>query len=95
MAIEKAIDNLYRNALREANVLPVAQGEIVEIISESPLKVKIHIEVLPEVTVEDSYKKVSLEKKHATVDDSEVEAALKDIQTRFTTYTEADEAIVM
>lgn len=95
MAIEKAIDNLYRNALREANVLPVAQGEIVEIISESPLKVKIHIEVLPEVTVEDSYKKVSLEKKHATVDDSEVEAALKDIQTRFTTYTEVDEAIVM
>ena len=94
MAIEKAIDNLYRNALREANVLPVAQGEIVEIISESPLKVKIHIEVLPEVTVEDSYKKVSLEKKHATVDDSEVEAALKDIQTRFTTYTEVDEAIV-
>ena len=53
MAIEKAIDNLYRNALREANVLPVAQGEIVEIISESPLKVKIHIEVLPEVTVEE------------------------------------------
>ena len=95
MAIEKAIDNLYRNALREANVLPVAQGEIVEIISESPLKVKIHIEVLPEVTVEDSYKKVSLEKKHATVDDSEVEAALKDIQTRFTTYTEVDEVIVM
>lgn len=95
MAIEKAIDNLYRNALREANVLPVAQGEIVEIISESPLKVKIHIEVLPEVTVEDSYKKVSLEKKHATVDDSEVEAALKDIQTRFTTYTETDEAIAM
>lgn len=93
MAIDKAIDNIYRNALREEKIVPVAQWEIKEIISESPLKVKIHIEVLPVVEIADSYKKVSFDKQKVEVSDAEVETTMKDIQTRFTTFTEADETL--
>lgn len=91
IVIERAIDNMYRNALREENLMPIAQWEIKEIISESPLKIKIEIEVLPEVKISDSYKNVKLEKKSVEVSDEEVEQALFDIKTRFTTYTEVDE----
>lgn len=93
MIIERAIDEIYRNSLREENIIPVAQGEIKEIISESPLKIKIQVEVLPEVEIKDSYKKISLTKKEFSVSDDEVKSALDDIQRRFTNYSEADEEI--
>lgn len=92
MAIDKAIDNLYRNALRQENIVPVAQWEIKEIISESPLKIKMHVEVLPEVEISPEYKKIKLEKKAVEVSDNEVEQAIFDISTRFTSYVETEEA---
>jgi FKBP-type peptidyl-prolyl cis-trans isomerase (trigger factor) len=42
---------LYKDALKKEKLVPVAQGQIKEIVSESPLKIKIEIEVLPEVEV--------------------------------------------
>lgn len=93
MAIDRAIENMYRNSLREEKIVPVAQWEIKEIISESPLKIRIHVEVLPEVEIDKDYKNIKLEKKELKVEDSEVEAALKDIQTRFTNYTESEKAL--
>ncbi|RAL57608.1 trigger factor [Candidatus Gracilibacteria bacterium GN02-872] len=95
MTLEKAIDNIYRNALRQEKIIPIGQGEITEIISENPLKIRIHIEVLPEVEIADTYKNISLKKKKTKVTEQEVENALNDIQTRFTNFTEADEALVM
>ena len=95
MTLEKAIDNIYRNALRQEKIIPIWQWEITEIISENPLKIRIHIEVLPEVEIADTYKNISLKKKKTKVTEQEVENALNDIQTRFTNFTEADEALVM
>jgi hypothetical protein len=50
---------------------------------------------LPEVEIADTYKNISLKKKKTKVTEQEVENALNDIQTRFTSFTEADEALVM
>ena len=89
--IDFAIDDLYRKALMEAKVVPVAQGEIKEIISQSPLKIKIHIEVLPEVEIDEKEaKKIKLKKKKISVSAKEVDEAIKDIETRFTTFKESD-----
>ena len=95
MTLEKAIDNIYRNALRQEKIIPIWQWEITEIISENPLKIRIHIEVLPEVEIADTYKNISLKKKKTKITEQEVENALNDIQTRFTSFTEADKALVM
>ena len=91
MTIEYAIDTLYREALKKEKLMPVAQGEIQEIISQSPLQIKMHIEVLPEVTIKNAYKKIKLKKKKLSVSAAEITAALDDIQTRFTHFHEVED----
>jgi FKBP-type peptidyl-prolyl cis-trans isomerase (trigger factor) len=75
--------------LKKEKLVPVAQGQIKEVVSQSPLIIKIEIEILPEVEISDKYKKISIKKKKIEVTDQEVENALNDIQTRFTRFEEA------
>ncbi|MDD2870555.1 MAG: trigger factor [Candidatus Gracilibacteria bacterium] len=92
LTIDFAIDAIYRESLRSEGVVPVAQGEIKEIISESPLKLKIHIEVLPNVEIDPKYKDIKLKKQMIEVSDDEVKKALEDIETRFTKFEEVSDA---
>lgn len=91
MTIEYAIDTLYREALRKEKLMPVAQGEIQEIVSQSPLQIRMHIEVLPEVTIGAGYKKIKLKKQKLSVSATEIQAALDDIQTRFTHFHDVED----
>jgi FKBP-type peptidyl-prolyl cis-trans isomerase (trigger factor) len=68
--------------------MPVAQAEIKEIISESPLKIKIHIEVFPEINIDTKYKKIKLAKQKIKVSVEEVKNALEEIETKFTKFEE-------
>lgn len=86
--IDFAIDNMYRTALTKEKLLPVAQGEIKEIISESPLKIKVHIEVMPEVEIDEKYKNITLKKEKISVSAAEVKNALAEIETKFTKFEE-------
>ena len=87
--ISFAIDDLYRKALAEAKVVPVAQWEIKEIISQDPLKIKIAVEVLPEVEIdEEKVKKIKLKRKKLSVTAKEVNEAIADIEKRFSTFKE-------
>ena len=88
MTIDLAIDNMYRTALTKEKLLPVAQGEIKEIISESPLKIKIHIEVYPSIEIDKKYKDIKLEKNKISVSAAEVKNALSEIETKFTKFEE-------
>ena len=73
----------------ESRVIPVAQGEIKEIISQDPLKIKIHVEVLPEVSVDEvKMKKIKLSRKKVSVSVKEVNDAIADIEKRFSTFEE-------
>ncbi|MDD3793392.1 MAG: trigger factor [Candidatus Gracilibacteria bacterium] len=92
MAIDFSIDTMYRDSLRKEGLVPVAQGEIKEIVSESPLIIKIHVEVLPNVEIKDTYKKISLKKKEVSVSDEEVQNALTDIEKRFTKFEKNEDA---
>jgi len=88
--INFAIDDLYRKALIESKVVPVSQGEIKEIVSQSPLKIKIHLEVLPEVSVDETkMKKIKLTRKKISVSAEEVKNAIFDIEKKFTTFVES------
>ncbi len=91
MVIEKAIDKMYVGALKQEKIMPVAQGEITEIVSESPLTIKMQVEVFPKVELKPSYKDIKLKKKAVKVEDKEVKAALWDIETRFTTFKEVED----
>lgn len=88
MAIDYSIDKMYKDSIREEKLIPVAQWVIKEIISQSPLKIKIHIEVLPNVEIDKKYKDISLEKTEIKVSADEVKKSLEDIEKRFTKFEE-------
>jgi len=88
MTIDMAIDAMYRKALNEEKIMPVAQWIIKEIISESPLKIKIHIETFPNIEIDKKYKKIKLNKTKINVTAAEVKAALSEIETKFTKFEE-------
>lgn len=89
MTVDFWIDELYRKALKDEKLFPVAQGDIKEVVSQSPLKFIAHIEVLPTITIAQSYKKISLKAKKAQVSAAEVNKAIEDIETKFTSFQEA------
>jgi len=88
LTIEFAIDDIYRTALKKENLIPVAEGQIKEIVSESPLKIRIHIEVLPEIEIDKKYKNIKLKKQKVSVSADEVKQALEEIETKFTKFEE-------
>ncbi|MCH8518647.1 trigger factor [Candidatus Gracilibacteria bacterium] len=90
MTIEKAIDAIYKDTLKSEKLMPVSQAQISEVVSESPLVVKVVVEVFPHIEMKDTYKKVKLTKEKLSISDDEVDAALKDIQTRFTHFHDTD-----
>jgi FKBP-type peptidyl-prolyl cis-trans isomerase (trigger factor) len=77
---------MYQEALKKEKLLPVSQAEVMEVISQNPIKIKIHIEVFPTIEIDTKYKKIKLKKQKVEVGNEEVENALLDIQTRFTKF---------
>ena len=86
MTIDFAIDDIYKQALKKEKIIPIAQAEIKEIVSESPLKIIIHIEILPEITIDSKYKDIKIKKVKVIVWDDEVENAINEIKTKFTKF---------
>ncbi len=89
LMVDEALNKLYGEALRENNILPIAQWEIKEIKSQDPLIVVMHIEVFPEIEIDTKYKKVKLPKTKIEVSDTEIEQTLSEIQKKFTRFEEA------
>ena len=90
MTIEQAIDGIFRETLKNEKLMPVGPAEIPEVVSQDPLIVKIVVEVFPEIEVKPDYRKVSLTSTKLEVSDAEVDAALADIETRFTHFHDTD-----
>lgn len=86
MTVERAIDGVYRDTLKKEKLMPVSQAEIQDVSSQDPLIVKIQVEVFPQIEIQSGYKKVKLKKEKLTVSKDEIQAALDDIQTRFTHF---------
>jgi trigger factor len=89
LTVEEALAKLYTQALKENNILPISQGEVVEIISQSPMKLVMHVEVFPEIEIDKKYKKVKITKTPVEIGKDEVENALAEIQQKFTKFEEA------
>jgi trigger factor len=69
--------------------MPIAQGEITEIISQNPLKIVMQVEVFPEITIDAKYKNIKVKKTSVKLEKDELENTLLDIQKRFTKFEEA------
>lgn len=91
MIIDEALDISYKKALSTHNLIPMDQADLKEIISESPMVVKLEVEVLPEVEIDPKYKEIKIKKTIVKVDDSEVDNAINEIKHKFTKYEKIED----
>lgn len=90
MTIEQAIDAIFKETLKKEKLMPVGPAEIREVVSQDPLIVKIVVEVFPEVEVKAWYRDIKLTASQIEVGEGEIDAALSDIETRFTHFHDTD-----
>lgn len=84
-AIEKSVDNLIRDALTEADIVPFARVSL-ENIDWSPLTVKVKIPTEPKIEIGD-YRAIRLDFEPIEVTDDDVLAVLKRVQEQNGTWT--------
>ena len=89
-SIDEALKDLYSKALKDNNIFPISQWEVKEIISQSPLKIVMNVEVFPEVEIKKWYKDIKITKTQVSVEEKEVQEALEDIQKRFTKFEKVE-----
>lgn len=82
--IEKIVPEFYSKAVREAQILPVTYPSIeekIELIKNQPLSFTATVEVKPELK-NLNYKGIALKEKKFTVEEDEVQTAIKMFQAR-------------
>ncbi len=91
-AIEEIVPEFYRMALKEADIVPVAQpvleGEI-KFQRNNPLAFALTVEIRPKID-NLNYKNVKIKGIEITVPDSDIETALKRLQESRAVYEAAD-----
>jgi len=87
-AIEKSVDNLIRDALDEANIVPFARVSL-EKIDWSPLTVQVKVPTEPKIEI-GNHRDIRLEFEPVEVTDEDVVAVLERIQQQNATWTPVD-----
>lgn len=90
---EEALDSIgqeiYQDALKEAELEPYAPGTLEEIVSKEPLVLRYRVPLSPEVELGD-YKDLDLSYQPANVTDEAVEEAMEDLRQRQALIEPAD-----
>jgi trigger factor len=93
--IEKIVPEYYTRAINEARLEPVDYPNIdgiLEIKPNQPLEFSLTVEVKPDIT-DIKYDGIKLEKRTFTVEEDEIEKALKILQESKVLYTVSEDAI--
>jgi trigger factor len=93
--IQKIVPEYYSKAISEAHIDPVGYPDIeggVEIKPGQPLSLTFVVEVKPDIG-EMKYEGIVLDRKTASVDDEEIERAVKTLQESKVLYSVTEEAI--
>ncbi len=78
-ALNQAVDKAYAKFLQQEKLQVVNQPEVdIKDPTKTPLEVKFEVEIFPEVKVGD-YKKIKIKPSKVTVEDQEIEDALKTV----------------
>ncbi len=93
--VEEIVTEYYMKAIEETNIKPVGMPVLEEELKferRSPLKLTFVVDVRPEIK-ELNYGELRIEKRPVTVEDSEIEEALKGIQESRSFYEPVDEPV--
>jgi trigger factor len=91
-AVEKLIHESVFKALQEKGINPLNQPDIKDVVFEEdePITFKVLVDVYPEFNIE-KYEGFEFEKEIQIVEDDDVEAALKELQEKNTSFEPAEE----
>ncbi len=84
----EAVNEAYRHAVETEKLEVIEQPHDLNIISQDPLKFSLVVSVMPQLKLDDEFKKFKIEKKEVTVEEKDVQAVLNETTARFTTHTE-------
>ncbi len=87
----QAINAAYADALESEKIMALGQPDDLDITSHDPLIFVLKVPVMPELKVDDKYKKISVEKKEVKVVAKDVDAVIEDTTVKFTTHEEKQE----
>lgn len=90
-AQEEAVNGSYGQAITQENLKVIEQPHNLEIVSTNPFCYKVVVAVLPEITINEEYKKLKVTKEKVEVTDAETQEALSDLQKRLTGFEESAE----
>jgi len=93
--LEKVIPEFYRDALKEAGLMPITLpvfDEKVDFKRKNPLNLSLTVEVMPKIESL-HYSNIKVKDIPVTVDETEVEEALKKLQEQKAIYEVADKEI--
>jgi len=93
--IDTLINTAYPKALKKEGFVPTWPAAFKELISTNPFEIVLEVEVLPEIEVDEKkVKKIKIKKQEFKVEKDEVEATIKEIEKRFTTFEFDDTATI-
>ncbi|HYI16911.1 MAG TPA: trigger factor [Thermomicrobiales bacterium] len=87
---EDMMDDLFRRAIEQENLIPVGEPRV-GILQPEPIGFKVVVEVYPEVKLGD-YRSVRVEPKEVELEDSEVEEVIEQLQKTRATFEELETA---
>ncbi|MBI4837839.1 MAG: hypothetical protein HY806_01570, partial [Nitrospirae bacterium] len=93
--MEKVVPEFYTTAIKEAGLSPVAYPSFddkIEVVRSQPLSFTITVEVKPEIK-NLSYEGIKLKEAALSVEDAEVDAAIKAMQEGRALFTVSEDAI--
>ena len=89
-ALDEVIGKIYPKILKKENIMPVAQGKIIEVKSTDPIELTMEMEVFPEIVIDEKkLDKIRVKKTTVKVEESEIDLEIEAIKTRFTHFHEA------
>ena len=91
-AIDEYVNGVYRKVILKEKIVPVGSGEIIKVASVKPLEILVKVEVLPEAVVDEKkLAKIKIPKTQAAVTEADVDAAIAQIETRFTKFSKTED----
>ncbi len=89
-ALDRVMNHIYPKILKKENIIPVAAGNITEVISTDPIEITLEIEVFPEIEIDEKkLEKIRVKRTPVVIDEKEVDTEIAAIKSRFSHFHEA------
>ena len=82
----EAINEAFKEAVVKENLYLIDEPKDMEVTSENPLIFKLKVSIMPEIKIDDSYKKINIKDEKVVVKPEEIKKVFDDTRARFTEY---------